>query len=86
LHDGDRPKHAASEILYSGQRDLVCFLCVPMPRAGVTSFLDVDPEVVQRVRQDPANVMAVRAVTRGMLAPPTAADEGDCEHPGSVTR
>jgi dTMP kinase len=45
LLDGYWPKHAASEILYSGRRDLVEVLSAIMPRADLTLFLDVDPEV-----------------------------------------
>lgn len=50
LLDGYWPKHAASEILLSGRRDLVKCLIDLMPRPELTLFLDVDPAVAYRRR------------------------------------
>jgi dTMP kinase len=50
LLDGYWPKHAASEILYSGRRELVEMLSAIMPTPDLTLFLDVDPAVAYRRR------------------------------------
>ena len=59
LLDGYWPKHAASEILYSGRRDLVGCISALMPRPDVTLFLDVDPEVAYRRRAGDATTPLV---------------------------
>ena len=48
--DGYWAKHAASEIVYSGRRDLVNALVAIMPRPDRTLLLDVDPEIAYRRR------------------------------------
>lgn len=48
--DGYWPKHAASEIIYSGRHDLVEMLISIMPAPTLTLMLDVDPAVAYERR------------------------------------
>ncbi len=50
LLDGYWPKHAAAEALYSGCRDLIETSIGYLPKADLTVFLDVDPEIAYERR------------------------------------